>query len=85
MFKELHTQLDDVSECAHDNETDTDSTGDLNELALVRYGELASVHPLLPSIKVSMPCPPCSRRCFGCPEAEDGRENCARTYAWCSG
>ena len=55
MFKELHTQLDDISECAHDNETDTDGTGDLNELALVRYGKLALVHPLLPSIKVSMP------------------------------
>ena len=55
MFKELRTQLDDISERSHDNETDTDGTGDLNELALVRYGELASVHPVLPSNKVSMP------------------------------
>ena len=30
------TQLDDVSESTHDNESDTDGAGDLNELALIR-------------------------------------------------
>lgn len=35
MSRKAHTQLDDVTDNAHDEETDTDGLADLEEFALV--------------------------------------------------